>query len=142
MKKTIALFTFVLLVACSSKKAVSGNALYQVLVASEYGGGNFEFYEIISQSDEFNILLSDDEIKKFVKPDDIKTANYVLVNLGEKNNGGYGIEVVSVEELSDKVIVTLKETQPKPGQNVTMALTNPYAVIKINSKKTIEIKKL
>ena len=36
--------------------------------------------------------------------------------------------------------ITIKEIAPKTGENVTMALTNPYAVIKINSKKPIEIK--
>jgi N-acetyl-alpha-D-glucosaminyl L-malate synthase BshA len=90
-------------------------------------------------SDVGNIDEMADEIKKFVKPDDIKTANFILVNLGEKNNGGYGVEVESVVEEADKVIVTIKEIEPKKG-NVTMAITNPYAVIKINSKKPIEIK--
>ena len=86
------------------------------------------------------MLLGDDEIKSFINPNDIKTANFILVNLGEKSNGGYSVEVESVVEQADKIVVTIKEVEPKKGLNVTMALTNPYAVIKINSKKPIEIK--
>lgn len=126
--------------SCSSSKKATENQLYKVLVTSEYGGGSFRFYEIITEQKEFNMLLGDEEIKEFVKPGDIKTANFILVNLGEKNNGGYGIKVESVVEEADKIVVSIKETEPKSGSNVTMALTNPYAVIKINSKKPIEIK--
>lgn len=126
--------------SCSSSKKPAESQLYKVLITSEYGGGSFRFYEIITEQKEFNMLLGDEEIKKFVKPNDIKTANFILVNLGEKSNGGYGVEVESVVEEADKVVVNIKEVEPKKGSNVTMALTNPYAVIKINSKKPIEIK--
>lgn len=126
--------------SCSSSKKTTESQLYKVLITSEYGGGSFRFYEIITEQKEFNMLLGDEEIKKFVKPNDIKTANFILVNLGEKSNGGYGVEVESIVEEADKVVVNIKEVEPKKGSNVTMAITNPYAVIKINSKKPIEIK--
>lgn len=140
MKKLIPILLLTVLYSCSTTKKVVENKLYSVLVSSEYGGGNFRFYEIITETKEFKMLLGDEEIKKFVKPDDIKTSNFILVNLGEKNNGGYGVEVESVVEEVDKIVVTIKEIEPKKGSNVTMAITNPYAVIKINSKKQIEIK--
>lgn len=141
MKKILPiLIALVVLNSCSSTKKTTENQLYKVLVSSEYGGGNFRFYEIITDQKEFKMLLGDEEIRKFIQPDDIKTANFILVNLGEKNNGGYGIEVENVVEQTDKIVVSIKETEPKKDSNVTMALTNPYAVIKINSKKPIEIK--
>ena len=141
MKKIIPIAIILMVLnSCSSSKKATESQLYKVLVTSEYGGGSFRFYEIITEQKEFNMLLGDEEIKKFVKPGDIKTANFILVNLGEKNNGGYDIEVESVVEEADKIVVSIKEIEPKKGSNVTMALTNPYAVIKINSKKPIEIK--
>lgn len=140
MKKVVSLVIVLVLVSCSSTKSKDTNSLYKVLVSSEYGGGNFQFYEIISEQKEFRMLLGDDEIKKFVKPNDITTSNFILLNMGEKTSGGYSIEVVKVEELADKIVVTVKENGPTTGQNVTDALTNPYSVVKINSKKPIEIK--
>ncbi len=140
MKKVIILASILVLASCSSKKNNETNELYKVLVSGEYGGGSFQFYEIISEPKEFRMLLGDDELKKMVKPDDITNSNFVLLNMGEKTSGGYSIEVVKVEELTDKIVITVKENSPKAGEMVTTALTNPYSVVKINSKKRIEIK--
>ncbi len=140
MRKVICFLLILVLASCSSTKTKDTSALYQVLVSSEYGGGNFQFYEIFTEAKEFKMLLGDDELKKFVQPNDITTSNFILLNMGEKTTGGYSIEVVNVEELSDKIIVTVKENAPKSGENVTDAITNPYTVVKINSKKPIEIK--
>ena len=140
MKKVVLILSVLLIAACSSTKTKDTGALYSVLVSSDYGGGNFQFYEIFTEAKEFKMLLGDDELKKLVQPNDINTSNFILLNMGEKTTGGYSIEVVKVEELSDKIIVTVKENSPKSGDNVTDAITNPYAVVKINSKKPIEIK--
>ncbi|HCQ12889.1 protease complex subunit PrcB family protein [Flavobacterium sp.] len=139
MKKIILLGLVFTLFSCSPTKVVDDSkTLYKVLVSSDYGGASFQFYEVISEQREFNMLLGDDEIKKFVKPTDIATSNFVLVNLGEKNTGGYKIEIKSVEELSDKILVDIEEI--KPDGMAMQAITNPYCVLKINSKKPIEFK--
>jgi len=141
MRKVISVVIILVLASCSSTKTKDiSTPLYSVLISSEYGGGNFQFYEIFTEEKEFKMLLGDEELKKLVQPNDIATSNFVLLNMGEKTSGGYSIEVVNVEELSDKIIVTVKENAPKAGENVTNAITNPYAVVKINSKKPIEIK--
>jgi hypothetical protein len=141
MKKIIPVLMLLILASCSSTKNKSTeNKLYKVLVSSDYNGASFRFYELITEPNEFKMLLGDEEIRKFVKPDDITTSNFILVNMGEKNTGGYRIEVVSVEELTDKIIITIKEIEPKKDGVITTAITNPYEVIKINSKKPIEIK--
>jgi len=140
MRKVICLASILIVVACSPTKPKDTGALYQVLVSSEYGGGNFQFYEIFTEAKEFKMLLGDDELKKLVQPNDINTSNFILLNMGEKSSGGYSIEVVKVEELTDKIVVTVRENKPAVGENVTDAITTPYAVVKINSKKPIEIK--
>jgi PrcB C-terminal len=139
MKKIILLGLVVTLFSCSPSKVVDDpKSLYKILVSSDYGGAGFQFYEVITEQKEFNMLLGDEEIKKFVKPTDIQTSNFVLVNLGEKNSGGYKINIKSVTELSDKIIVDVEEIQP--NGTAIQAITNPYCVLKINSKKPIEFK--
>lgn len=140
MRKVISVVLVLVLASCSSTKPKDTNALYQVLVSSEYGGGNFQFYEVFTEDKEFKMLLGDDELKKLVQPNDINNSNFILLNMGEKTTGGYSIEVIKVEELADKIVVTVKENKPVAGKNVTNAITNPYTVVKINSKKPIEIK--
>jgi hypothetical protein len=138
--KKYSLFVFaIILTSCSSvKKPMESKPLYEVLFGSDYGGGSFQFYEIISEENEFKMLLNDEMIKPYLKKDDIKTSNFILVNMGEKNSGGYTLDVEKIEELSDKIIVTLKEIPPS-GMAI-MAITKPCYVVKIKSKKPIEIK--
>lgn len=134
----LALLLAVFLSSCSTTKTSTGKKpLYEVLTQQENGGGNIQFYEIISEENEVGMLLGDEYLHGKVRPDDIKTANFVILNLGEKSTGGYRIGVDNVQEYPDKIVVTVKET--KPEGMVTQAITYPYAVIKINSKKPIEI---
>jgi len=139
IKKLCAILLVIMLFSCSSSKPpMISEPMYDVLFGSDYGGASFQFYEIVSDEKEFNILLTDDMIKPYVKKEDILTCNFILVNMGEKKSGGYTLEVQKVEELADKVIVTLKEIEPK-GVAI-MSVTKPCYVIKIKSKKPIEIR--
>ncbi len=139
IKKLGTILLVITLFSCSSSKPpMISEPMYDVLFGSEYGGASFQFYEIVSDEKEFNILLTDEMIKPYVKKEDIETCNFILVNMGEKKSGGYTLEVQKVEELADKVIVTLKEIEPKGV--ATMAVTKPCYVIKIKSKKPIEIR--
>lgn len=56
-----------------------------------------------------------------------KTA--VIVFAGEKNSGGYGIEVEYVTSYEDSIKAIVKETSPGKDDFVAMALTYPYVVI-------------
>lgn len=139
MKKYSILFLLLVLASCAStKKPLESKPLYDVLFGSDYGGASFQFYEIISEENEFKMLLGDDMIKQYIKKDDIKTANFILVNMGEKSSGGYSITVEKVKEYKDKIEVTLKEVAP--SGMATTVITKPCYVIKIKSKKPIEIK--
>ena len=138
MKKySLALLVIILSSCTALKKPMESKPLYEVLFGSDYGGGSFQFYEIISEENEFKMLLGDEMIKPYVNKDDIKTSKFILVNMGEKNSGGYTLNVEKIEELSDKIIVTLKEVPP--SGMATSVMTKPCYVIKIKSKKTQHI---
>ena len=139
MKKIVSFILVFILFSCSSTKTpMISKPKYDVLFGSDYGGASFQFYEIISEEKEFNILLTDDMIKPYVKKKDIENCNFILINLGEKLSTGYSIDVQKVEELADKIIVTINEVEPKGTP--TLGETKPCYVIKIKSKKPIEIK--
>ena len=129
---------FMLFSCGSTKPPMLSKPLYDVLFGNDYGGASFQFYEIITEEKEFNMLLKDKMIKPYVKKEDITTCNFILVNIGEKQQEGYTIEVNNIEELPDKMVVSIKEIAPK--SNAIANTTNPCFVIKIKSKKTIEIK--
>lgn len=140
MKKVIILTLFgIVLIACAPKPIASEKKeMFEILKQEEFGGAKFKFFEIITESKEFKMILNDPDLKKKVKADDIYTCNFLLLNMGSQNSGGYSISVESVEELENDVIVTIKENAPT-GMATTV-MTNPMTIVKINSKKNIIIK--
>jgi hypothetical protein len=109
--------------------------LYEILKFDEQGGASIRFYEIVSEPNEFKMLLGDKDLKDKIKKDDISTSNFLLLNMGEKSSGGYTFEIEKVEETQESILVTIKEIEPE-GM-VTTVMTYPMAIVKINSKKKI-----
>ena len=140
MKKAAFLFLVIMMVACSSgarKSAVK--PLYEILTRQSDGGANIRFYEILTEAKEIKMLENDENLRKKIKPGDIDTANFVILNVGERISGGYSIKVKSVIETADKILMTVEETEPKTVEMVTEVISYPYVIVKINSKKPIEI---
>lgn len=139
MKKIALLFIILVLVSCGASKS-SKKPLFEVLAERADGGAKIEFFEIISEPKEFIMIKNDPELKNKVKPNDIDTANFLILSMGEKSTGGYSIGIESAVETDKNIIITVKETAPAPGGMVTDAFTTPFCVVKINSKKEIIIK--
>lgn len=139
MKKVLVIITAVIVASCATRKKDTGaRPLFEVLATEEYGGGSIRFFEILDQENEMSMLLRDENLKGKVSPADLKTSTYVLLNMGEKTSGGYSIMVESARELEDRIVLKVKEKGPEPGAMATMALTNPYAIVRVNSKKKID----
>ena len=142
MKKIGLFLTSIFIIGCSSQKTLNNteHPLYEVLLQSDQDGASIQFYEILSEAKEIKMLLGDPELRKKVHDNDINTANFVILNMGEKTSGGYSIAVESVVEEADKIILTVKEITPADGAMTTSVMTYPFTIVKINSKKKIEIK--
>ena len=142
MKKVALSLLALALFSCgaSSTKNPAKKPLFEVLTQQTDGGGNIHFFEIVSDSREFTMLQNDENLKSKIKPDDINTSNFIILNMGEKSGKGGSIEVVDAEETPDKIIITVKENEPKADGNTTSEYTYPYSIVKINSKKEIIIK--
>lgn len=123
----------------ASKNNLAPKPLYEVLIQKSNDGAKVRFFEIISQPDEFTMIKSDPELKDKIEPNAIDHANFLILSMGEKPTGGYSIGIDNVKETDKNIIVSVKETEPKPGEMATMGFTNPYCVVRINSKKEIII---
>jgi PrcB C-terminal len=140
MKKVIVLLSLIFLFSCATNSSKKTKPLFEILTEQNNGGASIQFYEILTEEKEIVMLLNDGNLKKKIKPEDIKTANFIILNLGEKTTGGYSINVESVEETANQIILTIKEIKPKSDDFVTDVMSNPYTIVKINSKKEIVIK--
>jgi len=140
MKKVICVLTVFILISCGSTKTSDPKALYEVLTEQSDGGGNIKFFEILTEPNEIKMLENDPLLKDKMKQDDINNSNYVILNMGEKNTGGYSIGVEKVEETDKNIIITVKEKSPAPDAMTMQVITYPYTVVKVRSKKEIIIK--
>lgn len=142
MKKALLFILTLILVSCgaSSSKKSGTNSLYEVLTQQADGGASIRFFEILSEENEIAMLQNDEKLKDKIKPSDIQTSNFVVLNMGEKTSGGYKISIESVIETDKNIVISVKETAPESGSMATQEITTPYCVVKINSKKEIIIK--
>ena len=140
MKKILGGLLTILLFSCGAKQTISEKErpLYEILTQQNDGGASIRFYEILTESREIAMLQNDENLRDKIKPGDINTSNFIILNMGEKPSAGYSITVENVEETADKVIVTVKEQEPK-GMSASV-ITYPYCIVRINSKKQIVIK--
>ena len=145
MKRILLLLTIIasllLNSSCGTKQAVvEAPQLFEMLTQQNDGGASIKFYEILTESNEIAMLQSDEHLHNKIKSTDTETANFIILNMGEKPTGGYSVAVDSVTELDNLIIVSVKERAPESGAMVTQAISYPYAIVKINSKKQIVIK--
>jgi PrcB C-terminal len=140
MKKLYFILLTLLIISCGAKKSAPPTALFEILSQQENGGAKIEFYEIITDVSEMNMLLGDENLKGKIKKKDIETANFLILNMGEKVTGGYSITVDKITETPENIVISVKQKAPKPRQLVTTAFTAPYCIVKINSKKEIVFK--
>ena len=141
MKKVLISLLALVVASCSSTiKQTDNKLLYEVLTQQSDGGASIRFFEILSEPDEIAMLENDEKLKDKIRPSDIQTSNFIVLNMGEKTTGGYQIGVESVVETDKNIILTVKETFPKPSAAVSQVVTYPYCIVRINSKKEIIIK--
>lgn len=140
MKKVISVLAVFVLISCGAKKTSDSKVLYEVLTEQSDGGGNIQFFEILTEPNEIKMLENDPLLADKMKQSDISNSNYVILNMGEKNTGGYSIGVEKVEETDKNIIITVKEKNPAHDAMVTQVITYPYTVVRVHSKKEIIVK--
>lgn len=142
MKKILLLIIITAVVSCAPKKNTSKEAkpLFEILTEQNDGGASIRFYEILTQQKEIKMLLGDEHLKNKINESDINAANFLILNAGEKPSTGYSSTIETIQELPDKIVITVKESAPKTGDINAGVMSYPYTIVKINSKKPIEIK--
>lgn len=142
-KMTFLLLSIVLISCNSTKKTADGSptADYEVLYQQAYGGHDEKSNEVIKDKEALDKMLSQgaitDEQKAGLETIDFDKKMVVVLHSGTKNTGGYDIGVASVRVNGETTYVVIDETGPKPGENVTMALTNPYCIVLLDKNEHV-----
>lgn len=143
MKKITTLIITLLLFSCTATKTTVPTSLYEVLNYNNDGGANIKFYEILTEPNEIKMLLSDPNLKRKIKTEDLQQSNFIILNMGPLPEGKYNVAITKIEETETNIILYIEEVKPQSVENNPATEQNfvyPYSVVKINSKKTIIIK--
>lgn len=133
--------TALLILSCASKSKTGNNKpLYEILTQQEDGGATIRFFEILNESKEIKMLLNDGNLRKKISQEDIQSCNFIILNAGEKKSYGYSIIIKSIKETTDKIIIQTEEVITKESTVLPEEeYVYPYTIVKINSKKELEI---
>lgn len=96
---------------------------------------------IIQTQQEWDDLWQKTFLSSSEAPDIDFSSNIVIaVYMGERSTGGYRIEITNIGENEEHRRVYIRETRPSPFGGVTLALTQPYHIVKLNRNyKFIEL---
>lgn len=67
-----------------------------------------------------------DNEKYGIKDDNV----YVMISLGQRGTLGYGIKVLSVEDIEGISAITITETKPAPDMMLPQVITYPYIIVR------------
>ncbi|WP_329804785.1 protease complex subunit PrcB family protein [Flavobacterium facile] len=131
--------------SCKPKQLiVDENDVYQVVYKSQIGGKKEKSNLIIKNYEDFNALISElnigeEEFEKLLGID-LEKHDLLVCFLGEKNSGGYDIDIDKVKFSQSTSEVSLKEIVPEKNAMVTSVITAPYIFVTLPKNKAIVIK--
>ncbi|GGD93383.1 protease complex subunit PrcB family protein [Planktosalinus lacus] len=147
MKYAAVVILAIFLSNCDGTKKTQENnpeAFFEIIHQSENGGKDSESYDIIKSKqalyEQIKMSGLDSQVTQKLNNIDFSEKTVLMLHAGSYNSGGYSIKVSNVEVNGDTSYVTVQKSEPKPGEPVTMALTNPFCVVVINANETIIFK--
>lgn len=143
MKKIIVLVSLILL-SCNATKKVYNKTSFENIYKNSTGGKAQFGHEIIHSNEGYlelinRLNLSDLEDEKLLEPN-FEENDILVVYLGERNTGGYSIEIESLFWKENVLYVKSKEIKPGKGEIVTMVITKPYCISLIPKTEKIVVK--
>ena len=137
MKVLITILFSIMLTSCPDKtqqNSQDDNSFVSLYKGRMNGAGDMKQQnKVVKSEKEWKRLLSQLTISQTNLPEIDFSKNTLLVLIDKvRNTGGFSVEVENVKTENDKLIVVVKHTGPKPTDMVTMAIEQPFQVIKIN----------
>jgi len=126
----------VLVAGCAVNRSATatGAPLARQVTESDHCGltaPGLVYIDSTSDLDKLGRLPAGNLAMKKLRAIDLENEHLVLVGLGQKSTGGYGLTLVSAEIVDDVLELILDVRSPPPDAMVTQALTTPCAIIAI-----------
>lgn len=140
--KTYILMITLFLTSCATSKKVDMD--FKILYSGQNTTIEGSDYLLVDNNQKYidvikELNINEDSYNKLLDIDFTKN-NICILLLGQRNTGGYSIEVQSMKKIKGILYIDKKENTPAKGEMVTMALTNPYCIVVIPKMKQIIVK--
>tara|TARA_B100000508_G_scaffold132537_1_gene121580 strand:+ start:939 stop:1403 length:465 start_codon:yes stop_codon:yes gene_type:complete len=138
------LFLFVLLMGCKSQSpqenpSVQGKPLsFEVLIQGSHSNMEAQAYLVLQDHASLQKVFS--EINKTRKPSmpvpdiDFSKKTVLFLNMGQSSTGGHHISVGKIIKTEASIDVYVEGKSPKPGENVTMVITQPFVMVSLDKQ--------
>ena len=148
MMKHVILF-YLIVFSCNSTTQMAEQSKVPFSVILEEAVGGRSEKEIVRIHDKNTLIDIYKEINVHRDPDfvipniDFSKDMILVFFVGEKTTGGHSVSVKEIIENSDQIDVYYQEIGPRPTDMVTMVITQPYCIIKVqNVSKELNFIKL
>ena len=140
--KSLFILIVILFSACKGGQPVQENTPsdvpFQVLITASQSNIEEPQRKIIDNQKALESLFA--EINKTRNPEiPIPEINFdkeivAFVNLGQTSTGGHTVTVENIEMKKDEVVIHIGGTSPRPKDNVTMVITTPFTMVRLNKQ--------
>lgn len=133
MRKNIIIMGVLVLVVALAGCALADNITPEEKTQLSDGKISFENVNYEDLNSELQTTIDEKKMEKgYILINDTESDYYYLVVFaGEKNTGGYGIEITDVTNQEGKTNVIVKETSPAEGMMTIQVLTYPLDIVKV-----------
>lgn len=133
----------IILSSCTTPKGIVTQPTFSTIYKNTNGGTDKAGYLHITSNEAYiklieTLKIDESEYNKLVSVN-FNTNDVVVVYQGQKNSGGYSIDVAEIHWENELLMVKTIETIPETGKPVTMAITNPYCITIIPKVKAITL---
>ena len=134
---------FIILSSCTTPRGIVTQPTFSTIYKNTNGGTDKAGYLHITSNEAYiklieTLKIDESEYNKLVSVN-FNTNDVVVVYQGQKNSGGYSIDVAEIHWENELLMVKTIETIPETGKPVTMAITNPYCITIIPKAKSITL---
>ena len=134
---------FIILSSCTTSKGIITQPTFSTIYKNTNGGTDKAGYLHITTNEEYiklieSLKIDESEYNKLVSVN-FNTNDVLVVYQGQKNTGGYSIDVAEIHWENELLMVKTIETIPEAGKPVTMVITSPYCITMIPKAKSVAL---
>lgn len=109
---------------------------YQVLFNQSYPLSSEQLKELPKEIQQW---IEQQGLEEFKGTKQVGNSTYILITRGQKNTGGYGMELTAIQNVENKDIIEVTYTNPALNQSVPNVITYPIMLLKVNRLTEIDI---